>query len=169
MGSWNVHKPLPVEIGDKNFVAMNRQALNRGAVTTKHITEFRKQQTNFPTQKTKIKTTTRAQSAGMTTGRLRNGIVQKEEKSPEFYTETTFGRRNAPSTPIHDVVSHSYLHNALSAQQQSESQAELSKRLAKENSVGKYKQSAHTRASLGHMVSEVLMFVISSVVQIICC
>ena len=100
-----------------------------GAVSSKDIAQFR------TTHDARLKT-----GATITKG-------QAKQLDPSF----TYGRPSKPSTPIHDVLNNTFQRNAIAAARR-QADFEAAQREQQESSkAGKFGQSQHTRASLGHM------------------
>lgn len=129
VNSWQHHTPPAEAIPGRDFVKLNRTAVVKGAVNSKDIAAFR------TTHDARLKS-----AATITKG-------SPVKLDPNF----TFGRPSKPSTPIHDVLNNTFQRNAIVAARRAAAFAEA-EREAKENAKsGKFGQSQHTRASLGHM------------------
>ena len=129
VNSWQNHTPPAEAVPGRDFVKLNRTAVVRGAVSSKDIAQFR------TTHDARLKT-----GATITKG-------QAKQLDPTF----TYGRPSKPSTPIHDVLNNTFQRNAIIAARR-QAEFEAAQREQQENSkAGKFGQSQHTRASLGHM------------------
>jgi hypothetical protein len=129
VNSWQNHTPPAEAVPGRDFVKLNRSAVVRGAVSSKDIANFR------TTHDARLKT-----GATITKG-------QAKQLDPSF----TYGRPSKPSTPIHDVLNNTFQRNAIIAARR-QAAFEAAQREQQENSkAGKFGQSQHTRASLGHM------------------
>lgn len=126
---WALHQPPRPAAPGRDFVTLNRSAVVRGATNSKDITAFR---STHDARLQKSQTITKAPPLALP-------------------ADATFGRPSKPSTPIHDVISNAFQRNAIVAARRAQEEAEA-RRLAHEQSkAGRWGQSQHTRASLGHM------------------
>jgi len=129
VNSWQHHTPPPELVPGRDFVRLNRTAVLKGAVNSKDIAVFR---TN---NDARLKT-------GAT---ITKGAVARLD--PQF----TFGRPSKPSTPIHDVLTNTFQRNAIIEAKRNAAFAAAARSQAEGARAGKFGQSQHTRASLGHM------------------
>lgn len=129
VNSWAVHQaPRPAAAG-RDFVTLNRSAVVRGAVSSKDITAFR----------------------GTHDARLQKSQTITKAPPLRLPADATFGRPSMPSTPIHDVLSNAYQRNAIVAARRAQEEAEARRLAMEQSKAGRFGQSQHTRASLGHL------------------
>lgn len=129
VNSWQKHSPAPQAVPGRDFVTLNRSAVVKGAVSSKDIAAFRSTHD----------------------ARLKSGATITKGAAPQLDQFFTYGRPSKPSTPIHDVLTNSFQRNAI-LEARRRAAAEEARRLRNEGSkAGKFGNSQHTRASLGHM------------------
>ena len=129
VNSWQKHTPAPESVPGRDFVKLNRSAVVKGAVSSKDIAAFRSTHD----------------------ARLKSGATITKGAAPQLDQFFTYGRPSKPSTPIHDVLTNSFQRNAILEARRRAAAVEA-RRLRNEGSkAGKFGNSQHTRASLGHM------------------
>lgn len=129
VNSWQHHTPPAESIPGRDFVKLNRSAVVKGAVSSKDIAHFR--------------TTHDA--------RLKTGATLTKASPKKHDPNFTFGKPSKPSTPIHDVLNNTFQRNAIIAAQRAQAFRDAQREAEENAKAGKFGQSQHTRASLGHM------------------
>lgn len=129
VNSWQHHTPPAESVPGRDFVKLNRSAVVRGAVSSKEIALYR------TTHDARLKT-----GATITKGAAK-------ALDPSF----TYGRPSKPSTPIHDVLNNTFQRNAIVAARRQAAFDAAQREQQESSKAGKFGQSQHTRASLGHM------------------
>jgi hypothetical protein len=130
VNSWQTHTPGVESVHGRDFVRLNRKAVVRGAVSSKDIAAYR--------------STHDARLRG-----ARATILEAPDMvhDPAF----VFGRPSKPSTPIHDVLTNTFQRNAILESTRHQAFVHAMKVKEEGAKTGKFGQSQHTRASLGHM------------------
>jgi hypothetical protein len=120
IGYWSQHTPSNQPELGLDFVQMNKLATSNSHINAKSVQEFRK-----------------------TTSIRKQRPPQLVEQKP-FNSETTFGVKNSPSTPMSLLISNTF---------QREAVVELSKVIEQKDASkpsNKLPGARHTRASIGH-------------------
>lgn len=117
----------------RDFVALNKEAIKSGCVTTKQNDQFR----SLHDIKRKVKIGNGSDSASRS---LKNGFSRSKVSFPPG---TTFGMPHRPSTPIHEVLEYRFLHDWLNDMQAIEAARVNAKKEATKAISGAY----HTKSS----------------------
>lgn len=133
IGTWKTHRPNPEEMPGRDFVRLNKAAADAGATTAKHTATFRQ----------------------VNDIRLKQGEAATDRGGYVVYDsldQHTFGRpTNRPTTPISLVLTNTYQRQWIEDRRQLSNEEHVESRAIQQaGKWGKFKQSQHTRASLGH-------------------
>jgi hypothetical protein len=145
LSHWEISQPsIPtsatVNSSSTNFISLNRSAAHYGARNSKQFKEFRE------TQQEKLHVELSGRSQPSPTRRSRSSIPLSLKTSNK-----PFGRPSKPSTPLHDILTHSFQRQAILANREKEAR-EADKRRSKR--LSRREPSSPTRASLGHTKKE---------------
>jgi len=134
VNSWVTHTPIPEAVPGRDFVRLNRSAVMKGATSSKDIATFRS------THDFRLKSL----------NEIRKGGYSEHTTVLPLDHTSVFGRPSKPSTPIHDVLTNTYQRNAIIEARLKKERMEAERARHDASKAGRWGQSQHTRASLGH-------------------